>query len=104
MIDLARDTLKIIDYGAARHSGSQDEVLSHNFETCYNYEYVSPEIFQQAPVGPGTDIWGVGLIMYTMYVPEWCVCVCGGGGEEGEGGRGEFVPRIAVRNVMWGVD
>lgn len=63
MMDVARDTLKIIDYGAARHSGDVDEVLSQSFETCYNYEYVAPEIFQQVLVGPGTDMWGVGLAM-----------------------------------------
>ena len=72
MVDLAKDALKIIDYGAARHSGDVDKVLSENFEACYNYEYVPPEIFQQIHVGPGTDMWGVGLIIFIMYV---CVCV-----------------------------
>ncbi len=68
MVDLPSENLKIIDYGASRHSGDVDEVLSQGFETCSNYEYVAPEIFQQVPVGPGTDVWGVGLIIYTMYV------------------------------------
>ena len=66
MMDLAKDALKIIDYGAARHSGDEDELLSKNFEACCNYEYVPPEIFQQVPVGPGTDVWGVGLIIFIM--------------------------------------
>ena len=66
MIDLTADLLKIIDYGAARHSGSVDDILSENFETCFSYEYLAPEIFQHVSVGPGTDMWGVGLIIYTM--------------------------------------
>ena len=68
MIDLKRDedVLKIIDYGAARHSGDIDDLLSHDFETCYNYEYVPPEIFKQTSLGPGTDLWGVAIIMYIM--------------------------------------
>ena len=66
MVDLPSEHLKIIDYGAARHSGDVDDMLSQSFERCSNYEYVAPEIFRQVPMGPGTDLWGVGLIIYVM--------------------------------------
>ena len=60
------DVLKIVDYGSARHSGDVDEMLSLNYEACYNFIYVAPEVFKQISVTPGTDMWGVGLIIYIM--------------------------------------
>ena len=68
MVHLARegDIVKLIDYGAARHYGGTDELLTHQFERSYNYEYVPPEVFEQVSVGPGTDVWGVGVIIYTL--------------------------------------
>ena len=58
--------LKLIDYGAARHSGGSHDTLNLHFESSYMYEYVPPEVFQQVAAGPGTDIWAVGVILYLM--------------------------------------
>lgn len=66
MVDLTSDVLKIIDYGAARHSGDVDSILSQNFETAFKYDYVAPELFQHHTVGSWTDMWGVGIVVYTM--------------------------------------
>ena len=68
LIHLTResDVLKLIDYGAARHSGGTLGTLNNHFESSYKYEYVPPEVFQQVAVGPGTDIWAAGVLIYTM--------------------------------------
>ena len=58
------DILKLIDFGAARHYG--DVSLGLHVEPNCDYQYVAPEVFQQEPLGPGTDMWGVGVIIYTM--------------------------------------
>ena len=58
--------LKLIDYGAARHSGGTLDTLNGRFESSYKYEYVPPEVFQQVSVGPGTDVWAAGVLMYIM--------------------------------------
>ena len=70
MVDLTGDgdVLKIIDYGAARHSGEVDVMLSQNYETCHDFQYMSPESIHRVPVAAGTDIWGVGLLIYIMLV------------------------------------
>ena len=68
LIHLTResDVLKLIDYGAARHSGGTLGTLNNHFESSYKYEYVPPEVFQQVAVGPGTDLWAAGVLIYTM--------------------------------------
>ena len=68
LIHLTResDVLKLIDYSAARHSGGTLDTLNNHFESSYKYEYVPPEVFQQVAVGPGTDIWAAGVLIYTM--------------------------------------
>ncbi len=60
------DVVKLVDYGAARHSGREDDMLSLNYEACYHFMYAAPEVFKQITVAAGTDMWGVGLIMYIM--------------------------------------
>ncbi len=70
MIQITRNTdlLKLVDYGAARHYG--DEGLTGQLEPSLDYQYLAPEVFQQEPIAPSTDVWGVGVIIYTMWVHD----------------------------------
>ena len=51
------DTLKLLDFGAARLVGKGPPL--HSYETTSNYEYTAPEAFQQNTRVPTTDIWWV---------------------------------------------
>ncbi|KAG8184111.1 hypothetical protein JTE90_008897 [Oedothorax gibbosus] len=54
--------IKIIDFGLARvYDG--DESLRVLFGTP---EFVAPEIINYEPVGPGSDMWSVGVICYVL--------------------------------------
>ena len=48
--------LKLLDYGAARHLHPAPPLTS-DYEAAYSYQYTAPEVFQQLPLEPGTDIW-----------------------------------------------
>ncbi|XP_064404657.1 kalirin-like [Halichondria panicea] len=76
MIQITRsaDVLKLIDFGAARHYG--EESLTGQLEPCIDYQYLAPEVFKQESIGPGTDVWGVGVIIYIIFYG--CSPFCGG--------------------------
>ena len=70
MIQITRsiDVLKLIDFGASRHYGV--ESITGQLEPSVDYQYMAPEVFRQEPVVPATDVWGVGVIIYIMWVHE----------------------------------
>ncbi len=74
MIQITRsaDVLKLIDFGAARYYG--EESLTGQLEPCIDYQYLAPEVFKQESIGPGTDVWGVGVIIYIMWV-HYCIII-----------------------------
>lgn len=53
------ETVKLIDFGAARHfnCNRQQLPLEHSYESPAGYYYLSPEVFQQQPLSPAADIW-----------------------------------------------
>lgn len=53
------ETIKLIDFGAARHSGSNKQALplEHSYESPAGYQFLPPEAFQQRPLSPAADMW-----------------------------------------------
>jgi hypothetical protein len=53
------ETLKLIDFGAARHFGCSHQALplEHSYESPAGYHYLAPEAFQQQPVAAAADVW-----------------------------------------------
>ena len=53
------ETVKLTDFGAARHFGCshQSLPLEHSYESPAGYNYLAPETFQQQPLGAAADIW-----------------------------------------------
>lgn len=72
--------VKLVDLGAARHwnmsSGggstisSSSSLLNHACEDPADYQYVAPEVFHQQARHPGTDVWGVGVILFIILYGE----------------------------------
>ncbi len=58
-ISASKDTVKLIDYGAARHTwaGEGDIPLHRDYEPTADYQYTPPEVFQAETLEPRSDIW-----------------------------------------------
>ncbi len=61
---LAEDGVKILDFGLAKLAGSQD--LTAAGSTLGTIAYMSPEQIRGDEVGPQSDIWAVGVVLYEM--------------------------------------
>lgn len=57
-------SVKIVDFGLAKLAGQVR--LTSSGKTMGTVAYMSPEQGMGAEVGPGTDIWSLGVIMYEM--------------------------------------
>jgi len=60
-------TVKIMDFGVARHSR---EAADTTGELAGTPAYMSPEQLEMKPVGPATDIYAIGLMLYEMVTGE----------------------------------
>lgn len=58
-------TVKIIDFGATRVAGVQEMAPTPD-ETLGTVQYTAPEYFTGAPVGPRSDQFSLGVIVYEM--------------------------------------
>jgi serine/threonine protein kinase len=56
-------TVKIMDFGVARHCREAAETVG---ELAGTPAYMSPEQLEMKPVGPATDIYAIGLMLYEM--------------------------------------
>ncbi|MBD3348180.1 MAG: protein kinase [Candidatus Eisenbacteria bacterium] len=56
--------VKILDFGLAILAGQSD--LTRASSTVGTAAYMSPEQVQGGDVGPGTDVWSLGVVMYEM--------------------------------------
>ena len=54
--------LKIADFGFAKHSPMEDSLQTF----CGSPGYVSPEILNKVPYGTKTDMWSIGVIIFTL--------------------------------------
>ena len=61
---LAEDAVKILDFGLAKLAGSQD--LTAAGSTLGTVAYMSPEQTRGDDIGPESDIWAVGVVLYEM--------------------------------------
>ena len=52
-------TVKLTDFGAARHFGCRHQTLplEHSYESPSGYYFLAPEAFQQLPLAAPADIW-----------------------------------------------
>eukprot|EP00731_Ephydatia_muelleri_P031354 Em0022g868a len=61
------DVLKILDLGAARHFNCvSNSPLTHRNEPPRSNQHLAPEVFRHEQYSPGTDIWAVGVVLYTL--------------------------------------
>ncbi|KAM4861683.1 obscurin [Thomomys bottae] len=60
MVHPAREDIKICDFGFAQKITPSEPQYSKYGSP----EFVSPEIIEQSPVSPGSDIWAIGVISY----------------------------------------
>ncbi|XP_069854060.1 obscurin-like [Dipodomys merriami] len=60
MVHPAREDIKICDFGFAQ----KITPLEPQFSKYGSPEFVSPEIIEQSPVSPGSDIWAMGVVCY----------------------------------------
>lgn len=65
---------KLVDFGLAKPAVSSDEsALTRSGLVMGTAQYTSPEAFQLQPLGPPTDIFGLGLVFYEMVVGQAAV-------------------------------
>ena len=64
--------LKVLDFGVAKNlqSTGQSAVLTKPGATVGTPSYMSPEAATKGPIGPATDIYALGLIVYDMIVGQ----------------------------------
>jgi eukaryotic-like serine/threonine-protein kinase len=61
--------LKVLDFGLARWSSGQDAESYHSTHSALpagTWRYMSPEHYRNQPLGPETDIFAFGLVLYEM--------------------------------------
>ncbi|XP_075037113.1 striated muscle preferentially expressed protein kinase isoform X2 [Mixophyes fleayi] len=58
------NTVKIIDFGSAQPFTPL--ILRQLGKRVGSLEYMSPEVIKGDPVGPGADVWGLGVLTYIM--------------------------------------
>lgn len=58
-VDKHVETLKLIDFGAARHFGTNRQILplEHSYESPAGYQFLPPESFKQMPLSAAADVW-----------------------------------------------
>jgi serine/threonine-protein kinase len=62
-------TLKILDFGLAKHAGMTDAATTNSQVVFGTPQYMSPEQLQStASVDPRTDVWAIGAILWELVV------------------------------------
>ncbi|MFN7935993.1 MAG: protein kinase [Bryobacteraceae bacterium] len=64
VLDDARSTVKIMDFGLAHLAGASK--LTRQGTTMGTVEYMAPEQVTGAEIGPQTDIWSLGVVLQEM--------------------------------------
>lgn len=60
--------VKITDFGTAKLFGKDDAFACERGSFVGSADYVSPEIIKETAVGPATDLWSYGCLIYTLLV------------------------------------
>ena len=61
---------KITDFGTCKIFGKDDKFILERGSFVGSADYVSPEVLDETPVGPSSDLWSYGCILYTLLVGE----------------------------------
>lgn len=60
--------VKITDFGTAKLFGKDEVFLCERGSFVGSADYVSPETIKETSVGPATDLWSYGCLIYTLLV------------------------------------
>lgn len=60
--------VKVTDFGTAKIYGENEPFHSERSSFVGSADYVSPEILNETEVGPSSDLWSYGCIIYTLLV------------------------------------
>lgn len=63
-----KNRVKITDFGTAKMFGQDEPFQTDRSSFVGSADYVSPEILNDTPVGPASDLWSYGCIVYTLLV------------------------------------
>lgn len=66
----AENRVKITDFGTAKIFDDDAQFSYDRGSFVGSADYVSPEILSESPVGPSSDLWSYGCILYTLLVGE----------------------------------
>ncbi|WP_308737911.1 protein kinase, partial [Salmonella sp. S146_54837] len=58
-----RDRIRLVDFGAARKLENMQKIVIPRHEMIT--EFMSPEVVEGSPVEFGTDVWGLGVVLFT---------------------------------------
>ena len=61
-----KNRVKITDFGTAKRYGEDEPFSSERGSFVGSADYVSPEVLSETEIGPSSDLWGFGCIVYTL--------------------------------------
>jgi 3-phosphoinositide dependent protein kinase-1 len=64
----ARNRVKITDFGTAKMFGPDEPFRCERGSFVGSADYVSPEILKESEVGPSSDLWSFGCLVYALLV------------------------------------
>lgn len=64
----AENRVKITDFGTAKIFGEDTEFRCDRGSFVGSADYVSPEVLKETEIGPASDLWSFGCIIYAMLV------------------------------------
>ena len=66
----SNNIVKISDFGTAKLFERDSEFRATRGSFVGSADYVSPEVLTESPIGPGSDIWSFGCLIYRLLVGE----------------------------------
>lgn len=63
---LGREVVKVVDFGIAKHAFETTSALTHPNRVYGTPLYMSPEQWENANVGPASDVYSLGVVVYQM--------------------------------------
>ncbi|KAK8882783.1 3-phosphoinositide dependent protein kinase-1 [Tritrichomonas musculus] len=66
----SQNRVKITDFGTSKIFGKDEPFQVERGSFVGSADYVSPETLLETPIGPSSDLWAFGCILYTLLVGE----------------------------------
>ena len=66
----SQNRVKLSDFGSGKMFKMEDDFIASRGSFVGSADYVSPETLSETPVGPGSDLWSFGCLVYCLFVGQ----------------------------------